>query len=305
MLVLFTCSQDITSDWLMPFLKDIEVFRFDIDKWRQYDWDFSSNGFAARSPDGKILTSENAACMYVRKPMFFEMLDIPAGGSFENWCRSEVENLWRDMYHRFHFENRLSLVHPPKFELYKHTQMTLAKKYFEVPQWHIVRGKFPQELEGGEWVAKTLTQVPMGGGKILFVKKVDTARLDPQFPWFLQRRVEADSDATVLYVNGEMFAFELNRADFEGDDYRKTQPFDPNMTWRQFELSPSERASIDAYMKDVGLDFGRFDFLRKDGRLIFLELNPNGQWGWLDLQNKLGILGFVANEIVKKHNACR
>ena len=105
MLVLFTCSQDVTADWLMPFLKDIEVFRFDIDKWRQYDWDFSS---------------ENAACMYVRKPMFFEMLDIPAGGSFENWCRSEVENLWRDMYHRFHFENRLALVHPPKFELYKH-----------------------------------------------------------------------------------------------------------------------------------------------------------------------------------------
>ena len=50
-------------------------------------------------------------------------------------------------------------------------------------------------------------------------------------------------------------------------------------------------------MKDTGFEFGRFDFMRKDGVLYFLELNPNGMWAWLDLEFKNGIFECVANEI--------
>ena len=33
----------------------------------------------------------------------------------------------------------------------------------------------------------------------------------------------------------------------------------------------------------LGLNFGAFDFtLTKDGELQFLEVNSNGQWGWLE-----------------------
>ncbi len=33
----------------------------------------------------------------------------------------------------------------------------------------------------------------------------------------------------------------------------------------------------------LGLTYGAFDFIRMpDGNLIFLELNPTGEWAWLE-----------------------
>lgn len=201
-------------------------------------------------------------------------------------------------------EGRAALVHPPKFRFYKPAQMAQAAKYFEVPPWHIVSGAIPESVKDGEWVAKTLTQEKIGANKVFFVKKVDAARLDPRYPWFLQKRVEADGDVTAVYANGKIFAFELDRKLFDGDDCRKSQPFDKNMVWKPFELSARDQSAIIEYMGVAGLDFGRFDFLHKGGKLIFLELNPNGQWAWLDLENKYGLIEFISGEIVKKYKSC-
>lgn len=40
-------------------------------------------------------------------------------------------------------------------------------------------------------------------------------------------------------------------------------------------------------MRELGLVFGALDFvLTPDGRYVFLEINPNGQWLWIE--DKLG-----------------
>ena len=51
-------------------------------------------------------------------------------------------------------------------------------------------------------------------------------------------------------------------------------------------------------MAEAGLSFGRFDFIRKDGVLNFLEVNPNGQWAWLDEKDERGLVSAVAEEIL-------
>ena len=53
-------------------------------------------------------------------------------------------------------------------------------------------------------------------------------------------------------------------------------------------------------MKDIGLDFSRLDFLRKGKTLYFLEANTNGQWAWLDLKRKHGLLDWMARLINPK-----
>jgi glutathione synthase/RimK-type ligase-like ATP-grasp enzyme len=36
-------------------------------------------------------------------------------------------------------------------------------------------------------------------------------------------------------------------------------------------------------VKEYGLAFGAIDLIKTpDGRYVFLELNPNGQWAWLE-----------------------
>jgi D-alanine-D-alanine ligase-like ATP-grasp enzyme len=48
-------------------------------------------------------------------------------------------------------------------------------------------------------------------------------------------------------------------------------------------------------MRRLGLTFGALDFvMTADGDLVFLEVNPNGQWLWLDDQLDFGISEAVA-----------
>ena len=51
-------------------------------------------------------------------------------------------------------------------------------------------------------------------------------------------------------------------------------------------------------MDDLKLSFGRLDFLLDDeGRYWFCEVNPNGQFAWLDLSGEFGLLQAVTDEI--------
>ena len=50
-------------------------------------------------------------------------------------------------------------------------------------------------------------------------------------------------------------------------------------------------------MPEAELEFGRLDFLLADGRECFLEVNPNGQWAWLDLDGKEGIFDAVVKTL--------
>ncbi|MNJ78669.1 hypothetical protein D3C77_764810 [compost metagenome] len=40
-------------------------------------------------------------------------------------------------------------------------------------------------------------------------------------------------------------------------------------------------------MKSLQIDFGAFDFIKSGDDFYFLEVNPNGQWLWLEVN--LGI----------------
>ena len=55
-------------------------------------------------------------------------------------------------------------------------------------------------------------------------------------------------------------------------------------------------------MRRAHLNFGRLDFLRgNDGELYFLEVNSNGQWGWLDYKGDNGLVDAIIGEILAVH----
>jgi hypothetical protein len=57
-------------------------------------------------------------------------------------------------------------------------------------------------------------------------------------------------------------------------------------------------AAILKYMAILKLDYGRFDFLLDEQkRYWFCEVNPNGQFAWLDLGGEHGLLDAVVREI--------
>ena len=64
------------------------------------------------------------------------------------------------------------------------------------------------------------------------------------------------------------------------------EPFDLFLT-RYGARAPQFDAALRAYLRHCGLRFGAFDLIvTPEGEHVFLELNPNGQWYWVELATK-------------------
>lgn len=128
--------------------------------------------------------------------------------------------------------------------------------------------------------------------KFVFVQSIDTEELADGWPWYLQEKVDAKLDVTIAYIGGRCFGMQLDRASFDGIDWRKHIGTGTDKLWEYISLPDWLQAKIHAYMKEMRLDYGRLDFLasKKDfSDIVFLEVNPHGQWGWMDLNKDKGI----------------
>lgn len=302
MILLLTNSHDVTTDILMPYLTErAEVFRFNIDLWREYTWSIGPDGYTLTDPTGRTCREREVGAVYERKVMFDPpTIDTPAGGSPEAWLREEVFRIWAGIKDLAYGSGKLALIHPsPSGNWYKMRQMRAAKKYFPVLSWEMLRG-VPTRLKG-TCVAKTNGGQSLGQNRLFVVKQVDPATLDTSYPWFLQRAGEAKEEVTVAYIAGRTFASSLSRAELTEADCRP-YTFQHGEAWQPCELTPDEHCAVCALMRETGLSFARLDFLRIRGKLHFLELNPNGQFGWLDLRNERGMLTAVVDEIMRVHD---
>ena len=50
-------------------------------------------------------------------------------------------------------------------------------------------------------------------------------------------------------------------------------------------------------MHKANLQFGRLDFLLDKSDYYFLEVNPNGQWAWLDMTGEHGVFDAIIKEL--------
>lgn len=297
MIFISTCSQDSTADLVIEELEEHEVFRFNIDKPENFTWNFHGNGFrVADIVCGKEITDRTLSSFYLRKPMFFDLIDIPKYGCVENWRREETVELFSDFFRECQSRNLTSLVRSKNNRYGKLRQMLAAKSFFRVAPWHFFHGALPDALKEGTWVVKSMTATPLGKNLAFFVKEVNPGALDLGYPWFVQEKIDGEEEVTVVFVDGETYAANAPRASFDGDDSRRALFINP-VSWPRCILSRDEESAIRGFMEATGHQFGRFDFIRKNGELWFLELNQNGQWAWLDQKNENGLISLVANAV--------
>ena len=115
----------------------------------------------------------------------------------------------------------------------------------------------------------------------MYAKITDQGELDTDWPWFTQEIADGDRDATVLYINGKIHSYQFATVRGELTDWRVTQGTERNQ-WIPWESSSDFERKVDAYMKEMNLKYGRLDFIIGGQEPQFLEVNPCGQFGWLD-----------------------
>jgi hypothetical protein len=286
LLLLLTNSIDGTADVLVHLCtqRHQPVFRFNIDLWVDYQFAWTPAGFAIRDPSGRMIKSEDVSSCLWRRP---SLQDTPQwrGGTAEDRQATEAElhAVVREIAEWARARGCLRLIEPsaPR-RVGRLAQMRVAGAFFLVPDWSVGWGiRWP----AGKRMVKRFVAEPLGlnRDRHIFVRSVDAERLSPDFPWLTQEIGQGVRDATVLFVNGDCFGFEmrLTRAELGVEDWRTLSNSDREH-WRPWTLSAPVRERMGAYMERLGLRFGRLDFLASEDVLTFLEVNPNGQFGWLD-----------------------
>jgi glutathione synthase/RimK-type ligase-like ATP-grasp enzyme len=160
------------------------------------------------------------------------------------------------------------------------------------------------EQSKAEIVYKGLSQPHMVPGTALFtglLTKETLANLDliRLTPGIFQERVEKAYELRVTVVGSKIFAVKI--------DSQKTR--DATLDWRRalhdvgyeaVELPRDIEEIILAFMRAFGLFYGAFDFIvAPDGRYVFLEINPSGQYMWLECATDLGITAALADALMK------
>ncbi|HEY8371170.1 MAG TPA: ATP-grasp ribosomal peptide maturase [Pseudonocardiaceae bacterium] len=117
-----------------------------------------------------------------------------------------------------------------------------------------------------------------------------------------QHWIDKAYDARVIAVGERLFGFAIHagtaeaRVDFR-NDYQA-------LRYEVLEPPAEVATGIRRYLNAFGLLYGALDFVvTADGRWIFLECNPGGQYGWLEAQTGVPITTALADLLAEGHTA--
>lgn len=127
----------------------------------------------------------------------------------------------------------------------------------------------------------------------------DSIRLAPVF---LQKRINKKAEYRVTLIGKNHFVCRI--------DAQHTQDSDVALDWRATEpeklIHLADKLPMEYINKlyqmldEFGLNFGAFDIIRDDDdTLYFIELNPNGQWYWIEILTGMPMVKAMV-ELIKK-----
>jgi glutathione synthase/RimK-type ligase-like ATP-grasp enzyme len=118
---------------------------------------------------------------------------------------------------------------------------------------------------------------------------------------YFQEFIEKAYDIRIVVVESNIFSVKIESQEFieSSTDFRATDH--KKLKHSIIDLpSPLKRCLL-KLVKSLGLVHAEIDMcVTKDGKYIFFEINPNGQWLWLELQTGIKISDAFVNALIDK-----
>lgn len=198
---------------------------------------------------------------------------------------------------------------------YKIGQLSLAKKLgFRIPDTLIT----DIVSEADTFLSSTISAIykPIFSGRLrssdkdrlIFTSEIRDTHLEilhsvALAPSQFQQRIEKEADIRVTVIDQVLFAVSIaSQRKLETQlDWRRGDAFDLEHTI--IELPDEIEAKCKAIVSELGLKFGAIDLiLSPNGEFHFLEINPNGQWVWIEQITGLPLVSTLVDVLAgKKH----
>ncbi|MFB6571073.1 ATP-grasp ribosomal peptide maturase [Streptomyces noursei] len=295
---------DVTADMVITELnkRGVPIVRFDpsdIGDGLQMSARFGASTDSSATPAGTLrtlsrdTTLERVRAMYWRRPTWphFDHLDAPDARYAEAQVR---HGLGGTLYA---LPNCRYVNHPLSNRTAEHKPLQLAAAQrlgLTVPPTLISNDlKAIREFiaEHDSVIFKALRWTPYrradGVGLTTWTEPVTADHVDERVtvtPHLFQAQVPKIADVRVVIVGPTVFAI---RIDSDLLDWRADYSA---LTYTPMDLPTGVERALLAHLDHFGLASGSFDLcITPDGDLHWLELNPNGQWGWLEDETGLPI----------------
>ena len=115
-------------------------------------------------------------------------------------------------------------------------------------------------------------------------------------PVIVQQHIEKRLDLRVTVVGSRVFAVAIHSQHCAGARVDWRAASETELVEELYELPEEVEASCHRLCGALGLSFGAIDLaLDTDGNHWFFEVNPNGQWAWLQVKNAVPISKAIAD----------
>ncbi|XXF80840.1 MvdC family ATP-grasp ribosomal peptide maturase [Myxococcaceae bacterium GXIMD 01537] len=159
---------------------------------------------------------------------------------------------------------------------------------------------------GGRVVVKMLTALSQSmdaSGAFLYTRALEAADLEEldglsYSPMVFQERVDKAYELRVAVVGGRCFVGAMDASGSVAGqvDWRRARR--DECQWRAGTLPAEVAARLVRLVEALGLVYGAADFIvTPEGRHVFLELNPGGEWGMLERELGLPIAAALAEAL--------
>lgn len=304
MLLVVTNKTDLACDYLILRLKERRVpfvrlntedlgTRFGVDISLTGD----ATGFKVQFSDGRALTTDSIRAVYFRQPIA-PAAPVGTADSDREFVRAEMREVLRSLWRLIDEEKWLN--HPRRLWLAsnKIEQLSVAAALgLRVPESlvtcsaHSARGFFSEH--NGHVVCKAVKHGFTQSENTVTV--ATTQRIGNEFfehfeeyaavPMIYQREILKAFDIRVIVVCDEVYATAIHSQDHSETevDWRVWDAYDFDLQHEPITLPESIATGCRRITRHFGLKYSAIDLARgRDGNYYFFEMNPNGQWAWLE-----------------------
>ena len=144
-----------------------------------------------------------------------------------------------------------------------------------------------------------------GPGRVIFTSDLpdlgaSTERAVALAPMIVQTKIMKTVDIRVPVIGSQAFATAIHSQAKEPTrtDWRRGS--DPELPHERHELPGDVHNACVALTAGFGLRFGAIDLVRDaEGSYWFLEINPNGQWAWIEQRTGAPLTSRLVDELTK------
>lgn len=296
-ILIITSSVDDTVSYIMKkYFAMAEFFRVNVDQFSEYKFCIGNEGWSI-SDQYTTVNSESIYSIYYRKPMLPDLSTY--NPQYHLLIQRDIISVINGIVDSFSGKviTKPSILRKAENKVF---QMAYASKH----GWNIPKSYIGNDEVMGNEFTQTLSIIkPLTTGKTygkngwelyqtnIFREIKEDIRLTPIY---LQYYIPKQYEVRLTIIDRKVYAVRIdtkNKIDWRMDyqNHKYTMIACPeNIIKKCYQM-----------MADFDLIFGAFDFIvTPENEWVFLEVNPNGQWLWLEQSLDLDISKKILDNLI-------